>query len=378
MDFSLNEEQKMFQTSTRRFLTSKGDTSLARDYSEGNEQILEELWSGLVDLGYMGITIPEIYGGLELGSSTLVPILEEMGRSVIPGLYPETVAFAVPLLMKYGSETQKSRYLPEIAAGKRKFTLALYESDGRFSAKSIQLPAKMENNEYVLQGSKTLVPHADIAETIIVPVRTDGKNSMDGISLLLIDTCQVNLKFEKLSNIDQTRKLMKVMFEDVHISNEQLLGPENKGWEVLQFGFNNLNTALCSIMVGGMERIVEMSTEYAKTRVQFGQPIGRFQAVKHKIVDMKLKLENARSLSFYAAWALEEKSDDLVESISLARAFINESYIKSAENNIQVHGGMGYTWEFDCHLYLKRALSLENHLGSPTYHREVAISELGC
>ena len=377
MDFALNEEQIMFQKTTRQFLESKGDLAISRGYMEGNEQILEELWSGLGDLGFMGINISENYGGIGLADLSLVPIFEEMGGAVVPGPYPETLAFAVPLLEAYGTEAQKSKYLAEIASGKRKFTLALLEDGDGNSASDIQVKATRSGDDFVLDGSKILVPHADVADTLIVPVRTGGANSEYGISLLLIDKDQVNLQLQSKQSMDQTRKVFKVTFEEVRVPSSQLLGPENAGWSVLQSGLYNLNAALCSIMVGGMDRVLNMSTEYAKTREQFGQPIGRFQAVKHKIVDMKLAVENARSLSYYASWAVENNAEDMVEAVSMARSFINEAYIRVAGANIQVHGGMGFTWEFDCHLFLKRARSLENHLGSAQHHRDVVASELG-
>lgn len=377
MDFALNEEQNLFQESTRQFLESKGDLSIARSYMEGSEKILEELWSGLGKLGYMGLNISENYGGLGLGALSLVPILEEMGRAVVPGPYPETVAFAVPLIEAYGTEAQKNQYLPGIAAGNRKFTLAFLEEGNENSPAAIQLKASSHGEDYVLQGSKILVPHADIADTLIVPVRTGGTQSDYGVSLLLIDKNQVNLQLQSKQSMDETRKVFTVTFEEVRVPKTQLLGPENAGWAILQSGIYHLNAALCSTMVGGMDRVVDMSTEYAKTREQFGQPIGRFQAVKHRIVDMKLALENARSLSYYASWAVENNAEDLVEAVSMARSFISEAFIRVSGNNIQNHGGMGFTWEFNCHLFLKRARSLENYLGSPQFHRETIASELG-
>lgn len=377
MDFALNEEQTMFQTTTRQFLESKGDLTIPREYMEGNDQVLEDLWNGLGNLGYMGINISENYGGIGLGALSLVPILEELGRSVVPGLYPETVAFAVPLIEAYGTEAQKQKYLPEIAEGKRKFSVALQEEGGELIPSEIQLKAVQNGDEYVLTGSKILVPHADIADSLIVPVRTGGTHSEYGISLLIVDTNQVNLQLQAQKSMDQTRKVFHVSFEEVRVPKANVLGPENAGWPVLQSGIYQLNAALCSTMVGGIERVVEMSTEYGKTREQFGQPIGRFQAVKHRIVDMKLALESARSLSYYASWAVENNSEDLVEAVSMAKSQISESYIRASGANIQNHGGMGFTWEFDCHLFLKRARALENHLGSPEFHREVIASELG-
>lgn len=374
MEFALNEEQQVFQRSTNQFIKSKGDLQIPRLYSEGKEEVLDDLWQGLAELGYMGITVSETYGGLGMGPLTLVPILEEMGRAVIPGPYIETVAFAAPLIEKYGSTEQKEQILPELASGNRKFTLALLERNGELSPSNIQVRARKNGDQYVLDGEKILVPHADFVDTLIVPVRT-GENEQD-ISLLLVDTDSTKLQLEKQISMDETRKMIKVSFHEVEVPASQRLGLENAGWELLQDGIQALNTAWCSNMVGGLGRIVETATEYANTREQFGQPIGRFQAIKHRIVDMKMNLETSRSLSYYAAWALENQAEDLVEAVAMARSFITEAFIQAANDNIQVHGGMGFTWEFDCHLFLKHAKSLENYLGSPDDYREVLVSEL--
>lgn len=377
MDFALNEDQELFRSSIRQFLESKGDLAISRSYMDGKVEVLEEIWKGLGDLGYMGITVPESYGGLGLGDLTLVPILEELGRAVVPGPYPETVAFAVPLIVKYGSEEQKKRYLPKIAEGKRKFSIALFEKGGEITPAEIKLRAKENGDNYVLEGEKILAPHADIADTLIVPVRTGGNSSEYGISLLLVDCKDAKLGLQVQHSIDETRKMVKVAFEEVIIPKSQVLGPIHGGWPLLQKGLYHLNAAWCSTMVGGIERTVQMAAEYANTRQQFGQPIGRFQAVKHKIVNMKLDLELSRSLSYYASWAVENNAEDMVEAISLATSNNSEAFIRAAGSNIQVHGGMGFTWEYDCHLFLKRARSLENHLGTPESHRETAALEMG-
>ena len=172
-------------------------------------------------------------------------------------------------------------------------------------------------------------------------------------------------------------KWLEVIFNEVRVPKSQVLGPENAGWGILQKGLIHLNAALCATMVGGIDRVVEMSAEYGKTREQFGQPIGRFQAVKHKIVEMKVDLESSRSLSYYASWAVENQTEDMVEAVALASSFVKEAYIRSSAKNVQIHGGMGFTWEFDCHLFVKRARALEHYLGSPSSHREIAAVEMG-
>ncbi|OUM84612.1 MAG: acyl-CoA dehydrogenase [Bacillus thermozeamaize] len=378
MDFALNSEQEMFQQTMRQYLESKGGTGLARQYMEGQREVLRQLWTGMAELGFMGVNVPEQYGGLGQGPLSLVPILEELGRVVAPGLYPETMALAVPLLEMYGSEEQKQRYLSDIAEGKRMVTLACHEPPaGRFAAGDIQMTAKKEGEDYILNGAKTLVPHGDQADTLIVLARTAQGSAESGLTLFLVDRETAGLSARVLKSFDQTRDWAEVQFHEVRFPQSQRLGPEQAGWVLLQEGLKHLHVALCATMVGGMAQAVEMSTEYAKTRKQFGQPIGRFQAIKHRIVEMKLDLESARSLTYYAAWALENGAPDQEAAIYSARAMINESYIRVAGHNIQNHGGMGFTWEYDCHLYIKRARALENYLGSPSLYREKAAVALG-
>ncbi len=377
MNFALNEEQSLFQESTRQYLESKGDLEIPRKYMEGKDGVMDDLWKGLGELGYMGINISEEYGGIGLGALSLVPILEEMGRSCVPGPYPETVAFAVPLIEKYGSEAIKKQYLPDIAAGNKKITLALFEGNDDLSPKAIQMRAAANGDEYVLSGRKIIVPHADASDAWIVPVRTAGTSGEYGITLLLVDREGSNVQMNQQQAMDETKKVFTLSFEEVRISKEKVIGLENAGWPILQYGIFSLNAALSSTMTGGIDRTVSMAAEYARTREQFGQPIGRFQAVKHKIVEMKLALENARSLSYYAAWAVENDSDDMAEAVAMAKSYISEAFIKTSGANIQIHGGMGFTWEYNCHLFLKRARFLENYLGSPAEHRETVARELG-
>ncbi|QQK78324.1 acyl-CoA/acyl-ACP dehydrogenase [Salicibibacter cibarius] len=377
MDFALNEDQEMFQTSTRQYLKSKGGLEIPRRYMDGEVNILQDMWHGLAQQGYLGVNVSESYGGLGQGSLSLVPILEEMGRAIIPGPYPETMAVAVPLLEAYGTDEQKEKYLPEIVDGKRKLTLALHELNGEIAPANIQLTASEGDGDYTLNGTKILIPHGDVADTLIVPVRTGGIHSEYGISLLLVDREDANVKIQEQQSLEQTRKIVRIAFEETKVAKQQLLGPKHAGWGALQFAINDLHVALCSMMVGGIDRVVEMANEYGQTRMQFGQPIGRFQSIKHRIVDMRMDLESSRSLTYYAAWALENNADDMVEAIALARSFTSEAFVRTASDNVQIHGGMGFTWEFDCHLFLKRARALENYLGSSDDCLEIAAGELG-
>ncbi|MYL58794.1 acyl-CoA dehydrogenase [Virgibacillus halodenitrificans] len=376
MDFALSEEQEMFRGYLRKYLDDVGQTKLAREYSKGKTNELKATLQGLSELGATGINIPEVYGGLELGTLDLVPVFEEMGRALLPGCYLETMGFAVPLIKKYGTKAQKEKYLPEIAAGTRSITLGVIEPKRDFSPYGIQCFAGKEGDDLVLNGTKTLVPDGDLADTYLLLVRTDEGDGQTGLSFVFVDHQDgVQLQLQKC--IDESKHLVELSFNDIKIPNERLLGEEGQGWSILEDGLLYLNAALSSMMVGGMEKVVDMATEYAKIREQFGQPIGRFQAIKHRIVDMKLELETARSLSYYANWALESEEQEREATIYSARSFATNAFIDVASHNIQIHGGIGFSEEIDCHLFLKRARYYESYLGSVNYYNEQIASGLG-
>jgi len=376
MDFSLNQDQEMFRGFVRKYMNDVGQTQVARDFINGDMDAFHSAYAGLTELGCMSINISEKYGGLGLEALDLVPVLEETGKFILPGAYLETMALAVPLLEKYGSETQKEKYLTEIAAGSRSITFAWLEPGKDYNPNEVECFAHINGDDLVVNGVKSLVPDGDQADTILLLLRTSDGQDGHGLSLVIMDrTNETDIKIQKC--IDETRHLTEICFNNVKISKEQLLGPIDQGWPILQEGLLYLNAALSSMMVGGIERIVEMATEYANIREQFGQPIGRFQAIKHRIADMKMDLEAARSLSQYANWTLENDYEGREGAIYSARSFATEAYIRTATNNIQIHGGIGFTEEIDCHLYLKRARFFENYLGSAQNNNEQVALALG-
>jgi alkylation response protein AidB-like acyl-CoA dehydrogenase len=377
VDFSLNQEQEMFRGYVRKYLDGAGQTKTARAYIEGETGSLRALFSGLAELGCTSINISEDYGGMGLGHLDLIPVLEETGRSLFPGLYLETNALAVPLLEKFGTEEQKGRYLAEISAGTKTFSLAWLEPGGSYGPSGINLEAKSLNGRLILSGVKTMVPDAELADHYIVLVRTGKGNRNEGITLLIVDRNETNLTLESQKNIDETRQLAALAFNDVEIPMDQVLGSMHQGWDAIQEGLLSFNAALSAVIVGCMEKVVEMAAEYAKIREQFGQPIGRFQAIKHRIVDMKMDLETARSLAYYANWALESGAEDRVQAISCARIFTMKAFIRISSDNIQIHGGIGFTEEIDCHLFVKRARFYENYLGSTEQYYKQAATALG-
>ncbi|MCA1026704.1 acyl-CoA/acyl-ACP dehydrogenase [Cytobacillus kochii] len=376
MDFALNKEQELFGSYVRKYLTEQGTTNIARAFINGDRQRFDQAFQGLVELGYPSINVSEDYAGMGLGLLDMVLPLEEMGRSVLPGLFLETNSFAVPLIEKYGTEKQKQKYLPAIADGSLQISVAWIEPKGSYKASSIQVSGVEKGDDFVLNGVKSLVADVELADTFLVPIRTTSSSHEEGISLFLVDKAMIKNVTQQQS-IDETRKLSQIHFEDVIVNKEQLLGELNEGDNILEEGLLSFNASICAIMVGCMAAIVDMAAEYAKIREQFGQPIGRFQAIKHAIANMKVDLELSRSLSYYANWAYDTAAEDRQESIFAGRIFIHNALQKAAAANVQIHGGIGFTEELDCHLYVKRARYYEHYLGSRESYYEKAAAALG-
>ena len=376
MDFSLTEEQEMFRTQIGKMLEDFEHTKVTRDVMNNNTESLNALNEKLVEMGVPAITIPEQYGGLELEPLNLAPIYEELGRALVPGILMETVSFVVPLLKKYGTEKQKQIFLPAIAMGEKLFSIATLEPNSDFSPTGIQTSLTKVDDGYVLNGVKTAIPHGELANSLLVVARTNKENETDGLSLVLIDNVE-KITMRKLNSIDNAKQLAEITFNDFPITNEQILGELDEGWKQLQEGLLHFNAALCIYLVGAMENVVNMANEYAKIREQFGQPIGRFQAIKHRIVDMKVDLDIAKSLSYYANWVLGTDEPDREAAIYSARKYATEKLIEISEHNIQIHGGIGFTEEIDCHLYVKRARYYQHYLGSPTFYEDLVADAMG-
>ncbi|UED80028.1 acyl-CoA/acyl-ACP dehydrogenase [Lysinibacillus sp. CD3-6] len=374
MYFALTKEQKLFQTSVRKYLAAQEKTRAARLFITGDLTHYEKIWTGLAELGAMAINIPEEYGGAGLTQIDLIPVLEEVGRILLPGVYAETVAFAAPLITKYGTEQQQERYLPKIAAGEAKMSLAIVEPDTlSFAQQAIQLKAKSIGDYFIINGTKTFVIDGDYADALIVAAKT----SEEGITLFIVDKEDVQWMTKRLQVVDETKSVTEVHFDHLRLPKTAVLGEVHGGWAIYQEGEQSLKAALAMISIGSMEEVVEMCTEYAKTREQFGHAIGRFQAVKHRIVEMKVELDLAKSIAYYANWAVAEQAADVVTAVASADAFVKNAFMEVAAHNIQMHGGIGFTTEIDCHLFLKRARLLESYLGQLQDSYDVIIKAQG-
>ncbi|HEY2597225.1 MAG TPA: acyl-CoA dehydrogenase [Candidatus Dormibacteraeota bacterium] len=374
MDFAFSEEQEMLRRSARDFLTKECGSKVVRRAMEQPDAYDPALWKKMAGLGWTSLGIPERYGGA--GSFLdLIVVLEECGRALLPGPFFATMALAVPALIEAGTESQKKEALGAIAEGKARATLAMTEPSGRWDAGGVALAAKPVAGGWRLDGVKLFVPDAESADYMIVAARTRGDGD-EGISLFLVKGRPKGMSITQLLTLDMTRRWSEVRFDGVQLDADALMSAPHKGWPPLKRALEWATAALCAEMVGGAQKVLEDSTEYAKTRHQFGKPIGIYQAVSHKLADMLVLSESGRSATYYAAWTVEADAPDRSLASSMAKAYVSDAYRKVAGDGIQVHGGIGFTWEHDMHLYFKRAKASEVTLGDATYHRELVAQSL--
>jgi alkylation response protein AidB-like acyl-CoA dehydrogenase len=328
------------------------------------------VWSQMAnELGLQSLIIPEEYGGQGFTYVELTVVLEEMGRALLAAPFYATVALATNAILHSGDEAAKKELLPGIASGETIATLAFTEPNGKWDLSGIEATATQAGDGWTIDGTKMFVLDGHVANLIIVAART-GEN----VSLFKVDGDAAGLTRTPLATMDQTRKQAKLEFSGVPAT---LVGEQGKGGDVLGRVLDLAVIALAAEQVGGAQKVLDMSVEYAKDRVQFGRPIGSFQAIKHKCADMLLEVESAKSAAYYAAWCAAELNDELPEVACLAKAYCSEAYFHAAAENIQIHGGIGFTWEHPAHLYFKRAKSSELLFGDPTYHRELLAQRLG-
>jgi alkylation response protein AidB-like acyl-CoA dehydrogenase len=374
VDFAFSEEQEMLRHSAREFLAKECSTKVVRRLMESADGYDAALWKKIAGLGWTALGIPEQYGGVGTFLD-LVVVLEEAGRALLPGPFFATMGLAVPALIEAGTEAQKKEALGEIASGDARATLALTEEAGRWDASAVSLTARQEGGGWRLDGVKVFVPDAEAADYMVVAARTRGEGE-DGISLFLVKGKPEGMAVKPLQTLDMTRRWSEVRFDGVRLGADSLMGAADKAWPALKRALEWSAAALCAEMVGGVQKVLETSTEYAKTRQQFGKPIGIYQAVSHKLADMLVLSESGRSATYYAAWTIDADAPDRSLASSMAKAYVSDAYRKVAGDGIQVHGGIGFTWEHDMHLYFKRAKSSEVTLGDATYHRELVAQSL--
>ena len=371
MDFGLNEDQETLAKYARDFLENECPTTFVRSMLDHETADDASFFKHMADLGWMGIAIPEEFGGQGMTYVDLAVLLEEMGRALVPGPYFATVCLAAPVLLEAGNDTQRKELLGAIASGERRAAVAHTEAGGRTDASGVELSARSEGGSFVLSGTKRFVLDAHVADTIVVAARTsEGSDPTEGVTLFLVDAGASGMSIRQLKTMDMTRRLCDVTFENVKLDADAVLGDVDRGWPKLERAMQRATGLLAAECVGGANKVLDMSVAYARERVQFGRPIGSFQAVKHKCADMLVDVELGRSAMYYAAWAASDEEQELALASSIAKAFCGEAYTRVASNGIHVHGGIGFTWEHDMHLYFKRAKANEVLLGDPSYHRD--------
>ncbi|KUI21686.1 acyl-CoA dehydrogenase [Mycobacterium sp. GA-1285] len=367
--FAATDEQEELRRTVRAFLELKSPEHEVRRIMETPEGYDREVWRQMADqLGLQGLAIPEEFGGSGFGYSELGVVLEEAGRALLPGPFFGSAVLAGGVLMCSSDEAAKSRYLPRIATGETVAALALTEQSGRWSADSIQTSARQDCARWIINGNKTFVLDGHIADLVLVVART-----VTGISLFAVDHTD-GLTRRVLSTLDQTRRQALIDFAD---TPAELIAAEGQAWHALSHALDIAAACLALEQVGGAQRCLEIAVDYAKTRHQFGRPIGSFQTIRHKCADLMLEIECARGAAQYAVHAAAQQLDELPAAASLAKAYCSDVYSRAASANIQIHGGIGFTWEHPAHMYFKRAKSSEHLLGDPAYHRGLLADRVG-
>ena len=370
MNFAFTDEQEQLREFVRSFLEEKSPEADVREQMDTEQGFDPGVWAQMSEqMGLPALTIPEAYGGQGFTRVEQLVVLEEMGRALLCAPFFSSAVMAANTLMLCADEAAKHAHLPGIASGETRGTLAFTEQNGRWDEGGITMAASPSNGSWRLDGVKMYVLDGHTADLIIVAARTPG-----GVSLFTVDPDAAGLTRTALSTMDQTRKQAKLAFDGVEAT---LIGSEGEGWPVLEAVLDLAAVALAAEQVGGAQCCLDMSVEYAKVRVQFGRPIGSFQAIKHKCADMLLEVESAKSAAYYAGWCAAEMNDELPQVASLAKSYCSEAYFHAAAENIQIHGGIGFTWEHPAHLYFKRAKSSELLFGDPTYHRELLAQRIG-
>ena len=370
MNFAFSEEQEELRNIVRQFLEAKSSEADVREQMDTERGYDPVVWAQMAEqLGLQSLTIPEEFGGQGYGYVELIVVLEEMGRSLLCAPYFSSVVLAANTVMQSGDDAAKATILPGIASGETIATVAFTEPNGRWDESGIEATAKNDGGTWKINGTKSYVIDGHTANVIIVAARTAA-----GVSLFSVDGDAAGLTRTALATMDQTRKQAKLEFSNVEGT---LIGTDGAGWDVLSTVLDLAAVGLAAEQVGGAQMCLDMAVQYAKDRVQFGRPIGSFQAIKHKCADILLEVESAKSAAYYAGWCASELNDELPAVASLAKAYCSDAYFHASAENIQIHGGIGFTWEHPAHMYFKRAKSSELLFGDPTYHRELLAQRIG-
>ena len=376
MEFSFTEEQKLIKNAAHDFLEKECPSDLVREMEEDHRGYSLDLWRKMAELGWLGLIFPAKYGGSEGIFLDLIVLLEEMGRYLAPVPFLPTVILGGVSILSAGTEKQKQEFLPIIVKGELILTMALIESDLNYDASGVDLQVIREGDLFVINGTKLFVPYAHVANCLICATRT--KNSArkeDGITLFLIEGKNPEVSFTMLKTIAYD-KYCEVVFNRAKVREENILGKYHEGWEIIKKVLEQMAIAQCALMVGGAERVLEMTVDYAKKRVQFGRPIGSFQAIQHRCANMKIDLDGAKFITYEAAWKISQGFSCSLE-VSVAKAWVNQAYQRICAHGHQIYGGIGVMKDEEMQLYSRRAKSTEFLFGDTNFHREIVAQQLG-
>jgi len=372
MDFTFSQEQEILRDSARRFVEKECSVDYIKQFVDNKTSLTEEMWRKISELGWTAVLIPEEYGGLDLGFVELAVILEEMGRGPMPGPFISSVVLAGEAIRLAGNPHQKDAYLTKMATGELKGTLAWAEPGDLNSLENIALTAKNAGESFTLNGTKIFVPDADMADFIICVARTE-----EGTALFLVQKEDPGIEINALHTMDRTMNLYEIVLNDVQVPKGALLGEAGAADPILKQVLNKVNVAYSMDMAGGGRKVLDIGVEYAKTRIQFGQAIGSFQAIKHRCAELLMEVECSQSIVYYAALAQEQEEKEATLSASVAKTFSSDMYRKVTKEVLQILGGIGFSWEHELHIYLKRAKCLGTLFGDAVFHRERVAQELG-
>ncbi|MCJ7669775.1 MAG: acyl-CoA/acyl-ACP dehydrogenase [Dehalococcoidia bacterium] len=376
MDLGLSEEQEMLKELARDFLQKECPKRLVRQLDESDEGYSSELWHKMAGLGWMGLVFPEKYGGSERNFLDLTILLEEMGYNIVPGPFFSTVVLGGLTVLTAGSEEQKMEFLPKIASGEMILSLALTEPTASYDAASVKTKAIAHNGKYVIKGTKLFVLNANVADYILCVARTkQAKNPENGITLFLVDAKNPGVKCTLLKTLARDKQC-EVVFDNVTVSERSIVGERDGGWPIVKDVLQKATVAKCAEMVGGAQAALDMAVNYAKERVQFGRPIGSFQAIQHYCANMATDVSGSRFVTYKAAWKVSEGLTAALD-VAIAKAWASEAYGRVTLSAHQIFGAIGFTMDHDIHLYYRQAKAAEIVFGDADFQRAIVARELG-
>ena len=375
MDLALTETEEMLKTMARDFLTAECPNKFVREMEKDSKGFTPELWKKIADVGWLGLPFPEKYGGSGASFLELCILIEETGRACLPGPFFSTVILAGLTLMESGTEEQKQLYLPQIAQGKMVATVAITEPSASYKASALTMKAVKKGNQYILNGTKSFVPDANSADIILCVARTDeSADSKKGLTVFIVPGNASGLKVT-VHNTIASDKLCDVQFTDVAIDATHVIGKPGEGWDIVKKIMQRGAVGKCSEMVGGIQKVLEMTVDYVKQRIQFNRPIGSFQVIHHYCASMLTDVDSSRFVTYQAAWKLS-KGLPCDKEISMAKAWTSEAYRRTTALALQTHGAIGFTMDHDMQFYYRRAKAAEVTFGDIRYHREAIAANV--